>query len=53
MSRKEIKAKAEGFRKAAETKTGSDRAVLLRKARNYYAELEMSGMVKWCEKHIG
>jgi hypothetical protein len=54
MTRNELRAKADQYRtEAAKATTTSDRDVLLRKARNYYAELEMSGMVRWCERHIG
>jgi hypothetical protein len=45
---------AEKYRKAAaKATTTSDRNVLLRKARDYYAELEMSGMVQWCNRFLG
>ena len=54
MSRDEIRAKADQYRKqAARAQTASDRAVLLRKARNYYADLEMTGMARWCEARMG
>jgi hypothetical protein len=53
MTTAELRAKAETYRKLAEKATAkSDRDVLLKKARNYYAELEMSGMVRWCERHL-
>jgi hypothetical protein len=54
MSRNELKKAADSYRDAAaKATTRNDRDVLLRKARNYYADLEMTGMVRWCERHMG
>jgi hypothetical protein len=53
MTRTELKTKAEQYRKMAEkATTTSDRNVMLKKARNYYAELEMTGMVQWIERFL-
>jgi hypothetical protein len=53
MSRTELKTKAEQYvRMAAKATAKSDRDVLLKKARNYYADLGLTGMVRWCERHI-
>jgi hypothetical protein len=53
MTRTELKAKAEHYRKLAEkAPTVFDRDMLLRKALRYYSELEMSGMVQWCNRFL-
>lgn len=54
MTRTEIKAKADQYRKMACNSTSeSDRATLLRKARNYYEDLGMTGMARFCERWMG
>jgi hypothetical protein len=52
MTRTELKAKADGYRKAAEAATPGERTALLRKARNYYEDAGLTGMARWCERHM-
>jgi hypothetical protein len=53
-TRETLVKKADAYRKMAEqAATASDRNVLLRKARNYYEDAELTGLARWCERHMG
>lgn len=53
MTTRELRTRADEFRKAAgAATTASDRAVLLRKARNYYEDAGRTGMARWCERFL-
>lgn len=53
MTRTELKAAADRFVQMARTASEGMRTVYLRKARDRYEDLGLTGLAQWCEKHMG
>jgi hypothetical protein len=51
--RETLVARADHLRRKAEKATECERAVLLRKAANYYRDAGLTGFAGWCERHAG